>query len=720
MAKNRQRMRVEPQAAVSAAAVFIVAFVIAWWVSDSYRTLRLETARQDLAEDATQYATALSVGMRSRAAFVDGLASFVASRETSGTLTREAFETFAAGEYALGESIRTIQVAPGAVIEWTFPLAGNEAAIGLDLRRHANLEVRQDVARTLEATGPTVSGAFELAQGGAGIAIRRAVMVDGRVWGLAAVILDAPAVIEEAGLASVETGARYAVRDGRGRTFHGADAVFSADPVTARAAMPEGAWLVAAAPTEGWEAQIAGDITGARILGLSIVVLITLIAYLLASRQRRLARLVRERTSEIAASERKWRALFERSPVSLWEEDFSQVKKTLSGWQDAGMVDLRAHLTSQPEALEELVRCISVRSVNAATLDLYDAPDQARLLEGLSGYSTPESREVFLQQMEAVAEGRTEFWGDSAMVTPGGRFKYVAVRWTVMPGHEKDYGSVVVSITDLTQRVRTQQELDAVRQNLEALVEMRTGELRKVNDELTEAQQAKDAFLANMSHELRTPLNSVLGFAGILLQEGAGPLTEEQRKQLEMVRRSGRQLLSLVNDVLDLARVESGHVEIVEEEFDAGAFAVASAEEVRPLALEKAIALTATVPTEPIRMITDRERLHRIVLNLLSNAVKFTASGEVELTVRGSEASVEFVVRDTGPGVPLAERERIFEPFHQLPSESAAKSPGSGLGLAIARELASLLGGTLTVGGDDRGATFTLTVPRGFDDGAVR
>jgi signal transduction histidine kinase len=108
------------------------------------------------------------------------------------------------------------------------------------------------------------------------------------------------------------------------------------------------------------------------------------------------------------------------------------------------------------------------------------------------------------------------------------------------------------------------------------------------------------------------------------------------------------------------------------------------------------------------------------VLNLLSNAVKFTASGEVELTVRGSEASVEFVVRDTGPGVPLAERERIFEPFHQLPSESAAKSPGSGLGLAIARELASLLGGTLTVGGDDRGATFTLTVPRGFDDGAVR
>jgi hypothetical protein len=232
-------------------------------------------------------------------------------------------------------------------------------------------------------------------------------MVDGRVWGLAAVILDVPAVIEEAGLGATETGARYALRDGRGRTFHGSDAVFGADPVMARAAMPESAWLVAAAPSQGWDAEIAGDVAGARFLGLSIVVLITLIAYLLGSRQRRLSRLVRERTSEIAASERKWKALFERSPVSLWEEDFSQVKRTLDGWRDAGMVDLRAHLTSHPEALEELVRCISVHSVNAATLDLYDAPDQARLLEGLSGYSTPESREVFLQQMEAVADGRT-------------------------------------------------------------------------------------------------------------------------------------------------------------------------------------------------------------------------------------------------------------------------------------------------------------------------
>jgi signal transduction histidine kinase len=714
------RMRVEPQAAAWTAAVFVVALAISWWAGEAYRAARLQSARQSLAEEATQYATALTVGMRSRASFVEGLAAFVASRDASGTLTRDAFDTFAAGEYALGASIRTIQVAPDAIIRWTYPLAGNEAAVGLDLTRHANVEVREDVARTLEATGPTLSGAFELAQGGLGIAVRQSVIAEGRVWGLAAVILDAPAVIAESGLPGAPAGTRYGLRDGRGRTFFGEDAVFAADPVTARATMPEGAWLLAAVPSRGWEAAIADEVAGARFLGLSIVALITLIAYLLASRQRRLARLVRERTSEIAASERRWKALFERSPVSLWEEDFSGVKSRLDEWRAGGVDDVRAHLASHPESLEDLIHTIKVRSVNAATLDLYDAPDQTRLLEGLSGYSTPESREVFLQQMEAVAQGRTEFWGDSAMVTPGGRFKYVAVRWTVMPGHEKDYGSVVVSITDLTQRVRTQQELDAVRQNLEALVEMRTAELRQVNNELKEAQQAKDAFLANMSHELRTPLNSVLGFAGILLQEGAGPLNEEQRKQLEMVRRSGRQLLALVNDVLDLARVESGHIEMVEEEFDAGAFAVASVEEVRPLALEKAIALMANVPPEPLPMTTDKERLHRIVLNLLSNAVKFTESGEVELTVRGSERTVSFVVRDTGPGIPTVERERIFEPFHQLPSESAAKSPGSGLGLAIARELAALLGGTLTVGGDDGGAVFTLELPRAPDDAAIR
>jgi sensor domain CHASE-containing protein len=273
-------MRVEPQAAAWAAVVFVVALAISWWSGDSYRALRLETARQDLAEDATQYATALSVGMHSRAAFVDGLAAFVASRELSGTFARDAFDTFAAGEYALGASIRTIQVAPDAIIRWTFPLAGNEAAIGLDLRRHANLEVREDVVRTLETTGPTVSGVFELAQGGLGIAIRRSVIVTGRVWGLAAVILDAPALVEEAGLNAIEPGTRYAVRDGRGRTFHGDDAVFAADPVTARAAMPEGSWLVAAVPSRGWDAAVAGDVMGVRLLGLSIVALITLVAYL--------------------------------------------------------------------------------------------------------------------------------------------------------------------------------------------------------------------------------------------------------------------------------------------------------------------------------------------------------------------------------------------------------------------------------------------------------
>jgi signal transduction histidine kinase/sensor domain CHASE-containing protein len=687
-------MGTRPLAVLWAAAIFLVALAATGWAGESYRVLRLQSEREDVTEDAAGYATALTVGMRSRAAFVDGLAAFVARRETSSTLTHDAFETFAAGEYALGAGIRTIQVAPDGIIRWTYPLAGNEAAVGLDLRKHANLEVREDVARTL--------------------------VVSGRVWGLAAVILDAPAVIDEAGLNSAPTGTRYAVRDGRGRTFFGDDAVFRADPVTVRAPMPEGAWLVAAAPSRGWGAATASEAAGTRIAGLLFAVLIGVVAYLLASRQRGLASLVRERTAEIAASERRWKALFERSPVSLWEEDFSGVKRSLDDLRASGVNDIRAHFASHPEVLDELVRGIVIRNVNAATLELYDAEDHEGLIKGLAGYSTPESREVFVAQMEAVVEGRTEFWGDSAMLTPEGRFKYVAVRWTVMPGHEKDYSSVVVSITDLTERVRTQQELDAVRQNLEALVEMRTSELRKVNEELQEAQHAKDSFLANMSHELRTPLNSVLGFAGILLQEGAGPLTAEQRKQLEMVRRSGRQLLSLVNDVLDLARVESGRVELTREEFDAGAFAVAAVEEVRPLALEKAIALTAVVPDTPLVMTTDHERLHRTVLNLLSNAVKFTDAGEVEITVRGLGEDVEFIVRDTGPGIPVPERESIFEPFHQLPHASAAKSPGSGLGLAIARELATLLGGTLVAGGDDMGAVFTLRVPRHPDDGAVR
>jgi signal transduction histidine kinase/sensor domain CHASE-containing protein len=699
---------------VWAVCLLVVLLVAWWWGGLRFGQDRVATQRSLATRQADGHAFGLHLALTSRSALTEGLARFVTARESSGTLTMEAFETFAGGQYSMGSGVRTIQVAPAGVIRWTYPLKGNEQVIGLDVLNRTNPETREDARRAMRTGLLTVSGPIQLTQGGLGVVLRKAVVVRGETWGLAATVLDVPPVLVEAGLTGATSTYRFAIKDSKGRVFAGEPTVLQAEPVSARAELPEGAWTVYLAPKSGgWGTLVEQDVNMFRMATLAIVVLVTLSAYLMMSRQQRLTQLVAERTADLTESDHRSRALFERSPVSLWEEDFSGVKRRIDELAAVGVTDLRAHLHESPHVLGELVSLIGIREVNAATLGLYGVGSREEILSGLITYSTPESQEVFLAQMVAVAAGSTEFWGDSAMCTPEGVTKHVAVRWTVMPGHERDYGSVIVSIVDLTDRVIAQRELDAIRLDLEDLVERRTAELAGVNQELREAQQAKDAFLANMSHELRTPLNSVLGFTGIMLQGIPGPLNEEQRHQLEMVRRSGRQLLALVNDVLDLAKIEAGRTGVELTDVEVSEVVERLTEVLEPLAREKGLTLDSDLPAEPVRLRTDKDRLGQILTNLSTNAVKFTESGRVSLIVRAGLEEVVFVVRDTGPGIPLEEQDAIFQPFHQLPSESAAKAPGTGLGLSIARELAELLGGTLSVeAADGGGSEFTLCLPK--------
>ncbi|GAV31898.1 signal transduction histidine kinase [Coriobacteriaceae bacterium EMTCatB1] len=215
-----------------------------------------------------------------------------------------------------------------------------------------------------------------------------------------------------------------------------------------------------------------------------------------------------------------------------------------------------------------------------------------------------------------------------------------------------------------------------------------------------------------MSHELRTPLNSVIGFTQLMLQGLAGPLTEEQRKQLEMVNASGHHLLSLVNDLLDLSRIEAGAVVLQREPIDVAALVAEAVDAVRATADAKGLALEAEVPEPAPPLVSDCTRVKQILLNLLSNAVKFTESGTVRIAVsQDGHRTVSFAVSDTGPGIPKEDLERIFDEFVQLDAAEGVR--GTGLGLPIARRLAIALGGTLTVKSTvGRGSTFVLTLPQ--------
>lgn len=233
------------------------------------------------------------------------------------------------------------------------------------------------------------------------------------------------------------------------------------------------------------------------------------------------------------------------------------------------------------------------------------------------------------------------------------------------------------------------------------------------------ADKVKSAFLATMSHELRTPLNSIIGFTGILLQELAGPINAEQRKQLEMVRSSARHLLALVNDVLDISKIEADQLVIAREPFDLTASIAKVLSLVTPQAREKGLAMHVELPSDLGQMIGDQRRFEQILLNLLSNAIKFTEQGEIGLIAERlscdastGQAAVNVRICDTGPGIKAADLEHLFEPFRQVDSGLARRHEGTGLGLAICRRLTQLMGGRIEVESEwGKGSTFSVTLP---------
>ena len=270
------------------------------------------------------------------------------------------------------------------------------------------------------------------------------------------------------------------------------------------------------------------------------------------------------------------------------------------------------------------------------------------------------------------------------------------------------------------QQAELEQTNSQLSERTEAL-DLRNAALRRVQNDLEEraqelqrASRYKSEFLANMSHELRTPLNSALILSKLLGDNPQGNLTAEQVKFAESIHSSGNDLLVLINDILDIAKVEAGKLELVSEEVPLARLADSLAMTFTPLARQKQLTFRPTVqPDAPALLVTDRQRVEQILKNLLSNALKFTDRGEVSLTVSGAPGGgARFAVRDSGIGIPADQQEVIFEAFRQADGTTSRRYGGTGLGLSISRDLTALLGGRLTVDSvPGQGSTFTLELP---------
>jgi PAS domain S-box-containing protein len=273
-------------------------------------------------------------------------------------------------------------------------------------------------------------------------------------------------------------------------------------------------------------------------------------------------------------------------------------------------------------------------------------------------------------------------------------------------------GIFVLSI-EVTKRRRAEQALRELNESLERKVAERTRDLEAARVQAEAADRTKSAFLATMSHELRTPLNSIIGFTGLVLQGLAGPLTGEQTTQLGMVRSSARHLLDLINDVLDISKIEAGQLEVRFARFDLLNAIDRVTSSVRPLAEKKVLALDVVAPATLAPIESDRRRVEQILLNLLNNAIKFTDRGSVAVVVEEVGERVRVAVRDTGIGIAPENLGKLFQPFRQIDVGLERQHEGTGLGLAICKRLSDLLGATLAVTSEPgQGSTFTVELPR--------
>ena len=247
------------------------------------------------------------------------------------------------------------------------------------------------------------------------------------------------------------------------------------------------------------------------------------------------------------------------------------------------------------------------------------------------------------------------------------------------------------------------------------LAEQRS-EIERRNRELVAASQLKSEFLANMSHELRTPLTIILGFTNTVLRGAQGELNDDQKTSLRRVYDNGRHLLDLINDILDLSKIEAGQMELDPGPVDPRGLAEAVGDNFQGMAQAKGLSLRVEAdPGLPREVTADESRLRQVLVNLLSNAVKFTDRGEVALAVRrdGADACL-FEVRDTGPGIAAEDIPKVFEQFRQLDGRTTRRAGGTGLGLSIVKRLVDLMGGTLEVRSQvGAGSAFLFRVPIG-------
>ncbi|MBW7885431.1 MAG: PAS domain S-box protein, partial [Caldilineaceae bacterium] len=304
------------------------------------------------------------------------------------------------------------------------------------------------------------------------------------------------------------------------------------------------------------------------------------------------------------------------------------------------------------------------------------------------------------------------------LVQDNGAMRVLEMRGAATTWNEA--AAIMISLREITQGAEPKDAAHGLHAQLEQQREREMAELRAANADLERAASLKDEFLATMSHELRTPLNAILSLARILHEQLGSILSARQHQSFDVISESGHHLLEIINDILDLTKVQSGMMTLNIESVPVEQLCTSALHVVRQAAEQKQLELRVAIEPDIVAIQADRLRVKQILLNLLSNAVKFTPDGGaigLEVRKRPDAGYVDFAVWDTGIGIAHSDLDRLFKPFVQLPSSASHNIPGTGLGLALAAKLARQHGGDISVESRmGEGSRFTLTLPWNADD----
>lgn len=624
------------------------------------------------------------------------------------------FDSIAYGLLKGQKYFDVVQLVDGnGFITHVYPLKGNEVLGFNILKSSTSISGAQE---TIDRKEFFIAGPVKLKQGGLGMISRQPIFIDGKFSGFSAVITQLSNFINDLNI-DASNDNRFTYQLSKINMETGEEEFFLEKDMTAfkqyaiPIKMPYGEWKLYVIPNKKPKLISAFWVS---TFGILMSVLGGIVVWFLIGRPMRLNKIINEKLIE-------------------QETELKLIHETAKQQIEKSELLYRSLTSNAPVLIFNTNEAGEWTYVNIEWKNYTGRNFEEAMGYGWKNALHPEDKERVLIEWQTAVLTNSDFKSEFRFKSLEGKITHLSTKAIkLIDVNNKMLGYIGMS-SDITERINQEKELLIYKNNLEKLVDIRTEELNKsrkalinlledLNAQSTElekekkkAQSAdlmKSAFLATMSHELRTPMNSIIGFTGILLKELAGPINEEQKKQLSMVKASGEHLLRLINDVLDISKIEAGKLTLSFTSFDFIKTVEKTVHFLSPQASKKELSIISEFSVSSITLYSDERRVEQVLINLISNAIKFSKQRRITINVSITDTMLVTEIIDQGIGISKEDIGKLFTPFTQLASGLSRGHEGTGLGLAISKSLIEKLEGTIHVQSEKgKGSIFTFKLP---------